>query len=175
MELNELKPSLQRRQKRRDKRMGEEVIECYRSGWRTKHAKGYVKHGVASLSDRGIRESMKRRHGWGTRSLNDNLEPLIRYLRSHVGQHWDKVYSDLCRSLDTKTVTGQHVIDHLKHMVHTNVVKQGKRLITHDGRQPRELKESIWFRVPEFYVHPKSGVLMRLKPAKKARGTDKRV
>lgn len=175
MELNDLKPSLQRRQKRRDKRMDEEVIECYRTGWRTKHAKGYLKHARATPPDTGTHEGMKRRHGWGTRSVNDNLEPLIRYLRSHVGQHWDKVYSDLCRSLDTSTVTGQHVIDHLKQMVHMNVVKDGKRLITHDGRQPRELQSSIWFHFPEFYVHPKSGVLMLLKRPKKAKRENKRV
>lgn len=170
MELQELKPSLQRRQKRRDKRMDEEVIECYRRGWRTKHGKGYTKRTRPSLwDDIGRRESIKARHTGERRRLNDNLEPLIRYLRSHVGQHWDKVYSDLCRSLDTSTVTGQHVIDHLKHMVHTNVVKEGKRLITHDGRQPRELMDSTWFRVQEFYVHPKSGVLMQVKPKRKPR------
>src|SRR5688572_27332672 len=104
MELNELKPSLQRRQKRRDKRLDEEVIECYRSGWRTKHRKGYRKYASVALPDIGVREGMKRRHGGGTRSVNDNLEPLIRYLRSNVGQHWDRVHSQLCRSLDTSTV-----------------------------------------------------------------------
>ena len=36
-----LKPSLQIRQKRRDKRLDEEVIECYRRGWRLKQMKGY--------------------------------------------------------------------------------------------------------------------------------------
>lgn len=163
MELHELKPSLQRRQKRRYKRLDEEVIECYRKGWRTKHKKGYLKHARARVPDVGMREGMKHRHGWGTRSVNDNLEPLIRYLIAHRGKHWDEVYSDLCRLLDTSTVIGQHVIQHLKHMVHIHVVKEGKRFITHDGGRPRELTDNTWYRVPNFYVHPKTGVLMEVK------------
>jgi len=164
MELNELKPSLQRRQKRRDKRLDEEVIECYRRGWRSKHGKGYLKRTRAGKDDGPtMHEGIKARHTGERRGLNDNLEPLIRYLLAHRGKHWDQVYSDLCRSLDTSTVTGQHVIQHLKHMVHTNVVKDGKRFITHDGGRPRELTDNAWFRVPNFYVHPKSGVLLEVK------------
>ena len=170
MELNELKPSLQRRQKRRDKRMDEEVIECYRRGMWTKKGKGHMRcvHRVG-LENLHTHEGIKAIHTGGRRHSSDNLEPLIRYLRSHVGQHWDKVHSDLCRSLDSSTVTGQHVLDHLKHMVHTNVVKDGRRLITHDGRQPRELTDGTWFRIAEFYVHPKSGVLMQAKRVRKKR------
>jgi len=174
MERNELKPLLQKRQKRRDKRMDEEVTECYRKGWRTKQAKGYEKRNQACFPDLACREGIKFRHGWGTRSLDDNLQPLIRYLRSHIGKHWDRVHSDLCRSLDTSTVTGQHVMDHLKHLVHTNVVKDGKRLITHDGHAPRDITDNSWFRIPEFYVHPKSGVLMQTKPKRKLRGPNYR-
>lgn len=113
---------------------------------------------------------MKARHNGGSKYLTDDLEPLIRYLRSNVGQHWDKVYSDLSRSLDRSTTIGQHVFDHLKHMVHTNGVKDDRRLITHDGRAPRDITDGSWFRVPEFYVHPKSGVLMQIKPKRKPRG-----
>ncbi|QQR87972.1 MAG: hypothetical protein IPJ76_07045 [Flavobacteriales bacterium] len=175
MELYELKPSLQRRQKRRDKRLDEEVIECYRRGCGSKHGKGYLKRTRHSVPDGPtMHESIKARHTGERKGLNDNLEPLIRYLRSHVGKHWDKVHSDLCRSLDTNTVTGHHVMQHLKHLVHTNVVKDGMRLITHDGRQPRELKDDTWYRLPEFYVHPKSGVLMVVKHKRKQRGPNYR-
>lgn len=171
MELNELKPSLQRRQKRRDKRMDEEVIECYRGGWRTRQGKGYGKRTDRALwADIGSREGIKARHNGGSKYLADNLELLVRYLRSNVGQHWDRVHSQLCRSLDTSTVTGQHVLDHLKHMVHTNVVKDGRKVITHDGRAPRDITDNSWFRIAEFYVHPKSGVLMQIKPKRKQRG-----
>lgn len=174
MELEELKPSLQRRQKRRDKRLDEEVIECYRRGWRSKHGKGYLKRTRRDVGDNPAREGIKARHTGERRGLNDNLEPLIRYLRAHRGKHWDQVYSDLCRSLDTSTVIGQHVIQHLRHMVHTNVVKEGKRFITHDGGRPRELTDFAWFRLPNFYVHPKTGVLQEVKRKRMERRPDLR-
>lgn len=170
MELSELKPSLQRRQKRRDKRLDEEVIECYRRGMWTKRGKGHNRRlDRVGQENMHTHEGIKAIHTGGRRHPSDNLEPLIRYLRSHVGKHWDKVHSDLCRSLDTSTVTGQHVMQHLKQLVHTNVVKDGRHLITHDGRQPRELKIHAWSRLPEFYVHPKSGVLMQVKKNRKQR------
>ena len=63
MELNELKPSLQLRQKRRDKRMDEEVIECYRRGMWTKKGKGHLRNvyrlGVENLN---VHEGIKAVH-----------------------------------------------------------------------------------------------------------------
>lgn len=168
MEEHELKPSLQKRQKRRDKRLGEEVIECYRRGMWTKKGKGHMRRmHRTGLENLNSHEGMKAVHTGGRRYPSDNLEPLIRYLRSHVGKHWDTVHSELCRSLDGNTMTGRHVLDHLKKMVHTNVVKESKRLISHDGHAPRDITEDSYFRVAEFYVHPKSGVLLQTKPRRK--------
>lgn len=168
MEKGELKPSLQKRQKRRDKRMGEEVIECYRTGWRTKRAKGHLRQ-IRSNGYENVRskEGMKVMHHGGTRSMSDDLEPLIRYLRSHVGKHWDKVYSDLCRMLHTNTVTGQHVIHHLKQFVIEKVVKENGEWIAYDEGAPRVIGKYYWR--DQFFVHPKSGVLMEYKPRKKMR------
>jgi hypothetical protein len=169
MEPEELKPSLLKRQMRRDKRLGEEVIECYRRGWRTKQGKGYLKRAQQNAWEgSGSRESIKFRHGSGRRSQSDNLEPLIRFLRSHVGKHWDGVYSELCRSLDGKSMTGQHVLDHLKHFVQVKVLKEKGKLISLDGGRPHVIGQ--WYGRAHFYVHPKTGVLMEVKPGKKRSG-----
>jgi hypothetical protein len=40
-QLDYLKPSLQKRQKRRDKRLDRELIECYRHGWRVNEKRAY--------------------------------------------------------------------------------------------------------------------------------------
>lgn len=68
MELNDLKPSLQRRQERRDKRLDEEVIECYRRGMWTKKGKGYMRTvhrlGVENLK---THEGIKAVHTGGLR------------------------------------------------------------------------------------------------------------
>src|SRR5438067_13792198 len=93
--LDYLKPSLQKRQKRRDKRLGEELIECYRRGWRTKQKKGYknkLKRDNYSLAKQ--REGMKFMHGGGTKEFNDNFEPLIRFLNTNQGKNWNKLYKE---------------------------------------------------------------------------------
>src|SRR3982751_2894797 len=97
--LQYLKPSLQRRQKRRDKRLDEELIECYRHGSRSKQKKGYSKLKRNLYEHAPGRESIKYKHGGGTKNFNDNLEPMIRFLNSNVGKNWNKIYSRLCSSL----------------------------------------------------------------------------
>ena len=85
--LQYLKPSLWKRQKRRAKRLDEELIECYRSGMRSKQMKGYNNKYKRNQYEFALaRESMKFRHGGGTKHFSDNLEPLQRYLLSHVGK-----------------------------------------------------------------------------------------
>ncbi|MBC7921211.1 MAG: hypothetical protein H7Z75_08980 [Ferruginibacter sp.] len=161
-----LKPALRKRQKRRDKRLAEELIECYRSGWRVKTSKGYRKQLRQSQFERAKhQEGMKEMHGGGRKLMTDNLEPLIRYLRSNVGQHWDKVYSNLSNKLDKSSVTGLHVFQHLTDFVHTKVILENRKVYPADlswcRRGSTELvSHEKW---PSFYVHPKSGVLMEAK------------
>lgn len=155
---------MQQRQKRRDKRLNEELIESYRKGWRLKTAKGYRKR-VCHNQFEGTKnqESMKEMHGGGTKYFNDNLEPLIRYLNSHVGKHWDKVFSELSSKMDKSSVSGLHVFQHLFDFVHTKVVIEVRKVYgTHQGYWAgRELIS--YEKQPRFYVHPKSGVLMKAK------------
>ncbi len=62
--------------------------------------------------------SMKR---GGTKSLNENLRPLLRFLKSKIGYSWDRVYSEICERLDTNSTVKQHVRDHVKDFVSLNV------------------------------------------------------
>ncbi len=127
--LQYLKPSLQRRQKRRDKRLDEEVIECYRRGTRSKQMKGYKnKMKRNNFENAHQHESIKFMHGGGTKYFNDNLEPLIRFLNSKVGKNWNKVYSELSKTLNKKTVSGLHVFNHLFDFVQLNTFTEGKEI-----------------------------------------------
>src|SRR5690242_12640041 len=118
-----IKPALQKRQKRRDKRVDEELIECYRYSWRVKTAKGYRKRLRQNQFEQAKnKEGMTEMHGIHTKSLTDNLEPLIRYLNSKIGKHWDKVFSELSSKMDKSSVSGLHVFQHLFDFVHTKVV-----------------------------------------------------
>jgi hypothetical protein len=160
-----LKPSLLKRQKRRDKRLSEELIECYRGGRRIKSAKGYQKTIVKDEFAHALqKESIKLMKG-NSKYLTDNLEPMIRFLNSKVGKHWDKVYSELSKKMNKSSMLGKHLNDHLFDFVKTKVIiEDGKVYALHrwSGQQALVSYE----RYPRFYVHPKSGVLMKAKNAK---------
>ncbi len=100
-----------------------------------------------------------------TKHLSDHLGPLRRLLRSKVGQRWDDIYSELCQRLDSSTVTGQHVLDHLWDYVERHVV-----LI--DGVPYRKINSSykqnqLAYGRNKFYVHPDTGILCLVEKAPK--------
>jgi hypothetical protein len=100
-----------------------------------------------------------------TKVLSDHLSPLRRLLRSKVGQRWDDIYSELCQRLDSSTVIGQHVIDHVWDYVERNVVIiEGipYRKTTSGYKQ----KQLAYWR-DQFYVHPDTGILCQVKKATK--------
>ena len=154
-----LKPSLQTRQKRRDKRLDEEVIECYRRGWRTKQMKGYKNKRKRNMYEHASqRESMKFMHGGGSKYFNDNLEPLVRYLESNTRRSWNKVYSELCHRLDKTTVSGVHVFNHIFDFVSEHVWIENKEVYELKfGRKALVISRGKW---KSFYVHPQTGLLL---------------
>lgn len=157
-----LKPSLQKRQKRRDKRMHEELIECYRSkSWNQDKQKGYQKNAKNNdFENEKKKEGIKARSG-GWKQQRDNLSPLIRFLEKNEGKYWNKIYAQLCKKMDKKTLLGQHLFDHLADFVETKVSLEDGKIMGHTRwGTPQELA-SYWH--PQFYVHPKSGQLMKVK------------
>jgi len=152
--------SLTQRQKRRDKRMAEEIIECRRYGGGDKNKKirqqGTVKRLqlMESSGNFPLREPISVKQD--TR-LADNLEPLERFLRSNVGRPWAEVYSKLSRQLDRTTASGEHVFQHLNdyvdpHWAHFNRSKQHPYGIRNDGTAIM------------FAIHPTTGHLCILNP-----------
>jgi len=102
------------------------------------------------------REGMQRPWRDWTRwrkSLNENLAPLRRYLRSQVGRPWNKVFSEISQHLRPDSAVQKHVLDHLKQDVATVVVLAGGEWIAQDGR--------LLFRSygPLFFVCPRTGLL----------------
>jgi hypothetical protein len=91
--------------------------------------------------------------------LSDHLGPLRRFLRLHIGQPWNDVYSKLCQQLNGDTIAGQHVLDHVHHYVEQHV-----ELI--DGvphyKSRRQHRLAQWSRF-QLYVHPETGLLCDAK------------
>ena len=157
-----LKPSLQKRQKRRDKRLDEEVIECYRSGTRSKQKKGYKnKLRRNNFEHAHPHESIKFMHGGGTKYFNDNLEPLVRFLNSKIGKNWNKVHGELCKSLNKRTVSGLHVFNHLYDFVQLNTHIKNKKVYYMQWGRLIELVSTEKY--PKFYIRPKTGQLMKAR------------
>lgn len=122
-----------------------------RGGW--KLGKGANRSSLDGPSMAG----MRRPHG-DRKALNENLAPLIRFLRSRVGKHWTKVYGEISEHLRADNAVQQHVRDHLDDFVAARTsLRNGEILIHESGRWggPRPLRESFC----RFYVHPVSGVL----------------
>lgn len=93
-----------------------------------------------------------------TKWLNENLNPLKRYLASQVGRPWRKVYSEISEHLKPTSTVQQHVRDHLSDFVATKTrsVKGELWAETHFGR-PMPLSRTGHL----FYVHPRTGLLLK--------------
>jgi hypothetical protein len=95
-----------------------------------------------------------------TKSLNENLNPLKRYLAGNVGRPWNKVYSEISENLRPASAVQQHVKDHVQDFVavktrmRDGVVMIGRRF---GGEEP--VAESF----SPYYVHPRTGLLLKNK------------
>jgi hypothetical protein len=90
-----------------------------------------------------------------TKSLNENLAPLIRFIQKRVGQRWDDVFSEICKHLDTGSTVKMHVREHLGDFValvsygrHGELLDRGY-VIRPDRRSSAN----------QFYVDPDDGIL----------------
>jgi len=148
--------------------MAKVIVERPRHGSRARQAaKGYQKrlqrHG---LEEAPRRESMFARGG-RSKSLNEHLGPLRRYLRKQVGRPWDKVFSEICEHIRVDSAVQSHVRDHLWDYVELHVVEIdgvpcygsgwfSGRPIAQRGRQT-------------LYVCPRTGLLREIRHEKRAR------
>lgn len=89
-----------------------------------------------------------------TKSLNENLAPLRRYIARQVGRPWSKVYSEISAQIKPTNAVQQHVRDHIEDYVAVTVScdKAGE-----------PLNVSRWFRSYDFYVDPNDGMLKPVK------------
>lgn len=117
-----------------------------------------------SMEDLPNKESMKKSHK-DRKTLNENLNPLKRFLQSKVGANWDKVYSEISENLKTDNAVQQHVRDHVWDFVKKNVVIQDKRVFA-SYRFYGKLSE---LRNGDLYICPVTNILKKYKTKKVAR------
>ena len=103
----------------------------------------------------GNKNPMKsRRLGFKLKMFNENLKPLKRFLKSHIGHSWDDVYSEIRSVMSTRTTLQHHVFQHLFWEVCTKTkLTENKRVIRCDGYHEYCDYEN------QFYVEPITGLL----------------
>ena len=92
-----------------------------------------------------------------TKSLNENLAPLRRFLQRQRGRRWNDVFSEICSGLDTGSTVKMHVREHIEDyvMIHISIDRNGGWLGCGRWKQPMP-PSWHW---PEFYVDPHDGIL----------------
>jgi hypothetical protein len=95
------------------------------------------------------------------KSLNENLEPLRRFLAKQVGRPWNKIWSEISSKLRADNTVQQHVRDHVQDFVATRThLKDGEIVVLGRWGGPVPLSQLAW---PELYVDPRTGLLRRRK------------
>lgn len=101
------------------------------------------------------------RHAWEcadyTKSLNENLAPLARFIGKQVGRRWDDVFSDICARLDTGSTVKMHVREHLEDLVLIRISRGRHGELLHEGHVIRPDRRNC--RGREYYVDPDDGIL----------------
>jgi hypothetical protein len=89
------------------------IVERPRGGWRTRrHKRGQY----SNESDLPAKIGMKRHvavMGIKSKWLNENLQPLKRYLGQQVGRPWSEVYSEISAHLAPGHTVKEHVRGHI--------------------------------------------------------------
>ncbi|MBI1339499.1 hypothetical protein GC169_04705 [bacterium] len=102
----------------------------------------------------------------GSKFLNENLAPLRRFIGSRTGRPWNKVHAEIAEHLNPRSTVQQHVLDHLTDIVVINTcVRDG--VVIGRSRFGAELPiDQHW---ADYFVHPKSGLLLRNPASRKSR------
>ncbi len=85
--------------------------------------------------------------------LNENLQPLRRYLRAQIGRPWDKVYSEICARIDRRNTVQQHIHQHIDQFIAIQVQARSGTLFDLSRGDPIEIVYG------DLYVDPTSGII----------------
>jgi hypothetical protein len=115
------------------------------------------------------------------KDLNENLNPLKRFLRSNVGRPWSKVYSEICEHIRLDSVVQRHILEHLDHMVEKNIrIINGKPYKFNGCSWSKDDHNNLdgWILCTNYkgskstlYVDPRDGILKFAPEIKKTQNT----
>lgn len=102
-----------------------------------------------------VSSARRRQYGYNHKEFTDVLSPLRGFLEKNVGRPWNDVHSELCKGLDRRSVTGQHVFTHLWQYVerYTVLVDGEVKVLNHWSGNYVDPNHN------DFYIHPQTGIL----------------
>lgn len=143
--------------------MAKVIVERPRRDHAGTYPRGKLKAAVRDLESAPVRESMGR--GYATKELNENLQPLQRYVARQVGRPWRLVHAEIAQRLSVRSAVQKHVLDHLREIVVESVWWRGGVVLHVDrfgGVRPLE----SWGSWRRYFVCPKTG-LLRVAPPRR--------
>jgi hypothetical protein len=150
------------------KDMFEVIIERPRWGHQGMKRKGRRGERTARAFDRAPKMLGMGREG-RTKSLNENLAPLLRFLQTNVGRPWHGVRSEMSAVLSMSSTVQKHVMDHVKDFVEEHPVMIDG--VAHHPRASGGRYHPLhrWRRWSQFYVCPETGLLRSVGTARRKR------
>jgi hypothetical protein len=140
----------------------EVLIERPRRGHRLKTARGNKPRAAEWIDEDSYADTYRPRR-LRTKYFDDLLSPLRRWLRHQVDRPWNTVWSELAASIDTRSVVGQHLLDHVRDLValdgEYDEAQRAVVLKPHLGRR-RGRREPV----DGLYVDPRTGLLRWREP-----------
>ncbi|WP_106091723.1 hypothetical protein [Enhygromyxa salina] len=141
--------------------MNKLLCERPRGGWRLKtHRASRHRRDWDSEPSHGRMPGKVRSSKW----LNENLQPLRRFLLSKVGRPWDRVYSELRANLRVRKAIDLHILQHLDRMVALEVRYEAQVPMVLDRDGWRAIRGTRW---DELFVCPRTGLLRRYQPKRR--------
>lgn len=151
------------------KDMKHKIVERPRLGGLGKDAIKKMRRQGKSIdeeSDFETHASMRKLHvsNFSDKNLNENLNPLFRYLNKQAGRKWDEVYSEIREQINTNSATDLHILQHIDDIVFIDVIMvNGEPRSKTGNRFDNELHPRLRVRkrgsYQPMYVHPESGTL----------------
>jgi hypothetical protein len=122
---------------------------------RPRHNSGRAKGRVRKLQripleEQPLFEGIGRKWSGRSKSLNENLAPLRRFLRSRLGCSWNDVNSEMRERINLRSAVQLHIWQHVEQYVCIHPIVVGGKYIGDWGRRMHQ----------EFYVNPQSGLLL---------------
>ena len=135
--------------------------------WATRPPRGKCRRDYDQRDYDNMPKRSGMKEGYQTKSFDEYLAPLKRFLQRRVGARWDDVYSEIRRNLRVQTAVHLHILQHLEDMVVRRAWKDDGLLYGLRSGRPERIHWSRWC---AYYVDDR-GVLQEIPAGRRARRT----